>query len=91
MLSARPILVAFSGYPCIIDAAGCGKFVEAESKEALKSGILEFYSMDKTALDEMGSRGREYLLNHLDYSKLSEEFYNALKSIKKESKSLVHE
>lgn len=91
MLSARPILVAFSGYPCIIDAAGCGKFVEAENKEALKSGILEFYSRDKTELDEMGRRGREYLLNNLEYSKLSEEFYNALKSIKKESKSLVHE
>ena len=91
MLSARPILVAFSGHPCIIDAADCGKFVEAESLESLKEGILEFYYMDKKELDAMGKRGREYLLNNLEYGKLSEEFFNALKSIKEESKSLVHE
>ncbi len=91
MYSGRPMLVAYNGYRCILNEAGCGKFVEAGNVDALVNGILEFYSMDKKQLDEMGARGKQYLIDHHDYRILSSELYNSLKQLTKSQKSLVDE
>jgi len=71
MLSARPVLVALGGQTCIVGDAGCGIFVRPEDKEALKKGILEFYKKSPEELDEMGRKGREYLLSNLTYPYLA--------------------
>ena len=91
MLSGRPILVAFSGFPCIVDEAGCGKFVPAENKSALKQGILDFFAMERSELDEMGEKGRKYLLEQLDYRILSEQLEETLSRLTNKTKTFVNE
>lgn len=91
MFAARPILVAFSGHRCILDEAGCGKFVEAENTDALLKGILDFFAMEKSQLDQMGEKGQRYLLENLDYRILSIDLYNSLAELTVHNKSLVDE
>lgn len=91
MLSGRPILVAFSGFPCIVDEAGCGKFVPAENKSALKQGILDFFAMERSELDEMGEKGKKYLLEQLDYRILSEQLEETLSRLTNKTKTFVNE
>lgn len=91
MLSGRPLLVAFSGYPCIVDEAGCGKFVEAENKSALRQGILDFFAMEREQLDQMGANGKKYLLENLDYRMLSTQLEDSLSRLTNKKKSLVNE
>jgi glycosyltransferase involved in cell wall biosynthesis len=79
MLAAKPILVAFNGYRCIIEEAGCGKFVAAENKDAIRNGILEFAAMSPEQRKEMGENGRKYLLENLTYKQLAKELYNFIR------------
>ena len=79
MLAAKPILVAFNGYRCIIEEAGCGKFVAAENKDAICNGILEFAAMSPEQRKEMGENGRKYLLENLTYKQLAKELYNFIR------------
>ncbi len=78
MYSARPVIVAYSGYPCIINEAGCGEFVEAENPKALAKAIENYSKKDKTELDEIGRKGKEYLLNKLNYDVLAKKYLNAI-------------
>ncbi len=91
MLSARPLLVAFSGHPCIIDEAGCGVFVKAEDKQSIAKGIIDFYNMPSAQRDAMGAAGKKYLLENLDYKILSNDLYQSLTELTGKKKSLVDE
>jgi len=79
MLAAKPILVAYNGYRCILDEAQCGIFVAAESKEAIRNGILQFVQMTPEQRNTMGENGRNYLLQNLTYKKLAKELYTFIK------------
>jgi glycosyltransferase involved in cell wall biosynthesis len=81
MLAARPMLVAFSGFRCIVNEADCGVFVKAESKSDLVEGILKLSAMSRDELTAMGLRGRKYLLENLSYQRLADELYNSLQSV----------
>jgi glycosyltransferase involved in cell wall biosynthesis len=83
MYAAKPILVAFSGYRCIIDEAKCGKFIPAENKEALLKAIVEFSETDVDKLRTMGDNGKNYLLKNLTYEHLAADFNQKLLSLKK--------
>ena len=76
MLAAKPILVAYNGYRCILEEAGCGRFVAAENKAAIRQGILDFASMPAEERKRMGENGRKYLLENLTYKKLAKELYS---------------
>jgi glycosyltransferase involved in cell wall biosynthesis len=83
MYAAKPILVAFSGYKCIINEAKCGKFIPAENKDALINAIIQFSETDAKQLKEMGDNGKNYLLKNLTYEYLVGDFNNKLYSLKK--------
>jgi len=71
MYAGRPILVAFNGYRCIIEEAECGKFIEAENKDALAEAIIEFSRMNPDDLKRMGENGKNYLLRNLTYQTIA--------------------
>ncbi len=81
LYAAKPILVSYSGYKCIIDNANCGIFVPAENKEAFTNAVIKFSKMDPPTLSKMGRNGREYLLNNLTYKLLSQNFFEKLQAI----------
>jgi len=85
MYAAKPILVAFNGYKCIIDEAKCGKFIPAENKEDLVNAIIQFSKMDSERLQQMGINGKNYLLKNLNYECLATDFNEKLLTLKKYS------
>ena len=78
MYSARPIIVMFSGYPSMINEAECGCFIPSEDSEALVLKLEEYFNMSGEVLDELGERGKQFLLEKRNYSVLAKEYLNVL-------------
>jgi len=74
MLSGRPIIASYSGFPSMINEAECGFFTPAEDHIALANKVVEISLMDLSDLDLMGARGRPWLIKNRDF-KLLASFY----------------
>ncbi|MCZ4323461.1 glycosyltransferase family 4 protein [Pseudomonas anguilliseptica] len=74
MLAAKPVVASYNGYPSMINEAGCGKFVPANDVSLLVAAILEMSSHNHAVREQMGLRGREWLLKNRNYSKLASEY-----------------
>lgn len=73
MLAAKPVLASYTGHPSMIDEAGAGSFVPAGDAAALKTEILRYAHLPPTEREEMGARGRAWLLRERTYAKLAAE------------------
>lgn len=71
MLAAKPIIASYSGFPSMINEARCGTFVPARDVSALSRTILEYWQMPEDERDEMGRRGREWVLENRTYEKIA--------------------
>jgi glycosyltransferase involved in cell wall biosynthesis len=78
MYASKPMLIAFSGYRCIIEEAGCGIFIPAENKEAILKAIIKLSETDPEELKKMGINGKNYLLKNLSYKYLVDDFNKKL-------------
>ncbi|MEC9303074.1 MAG: glycosyltransferase family 4 protein [Bacteroidota bacterium] len=74
MIAARPIIVPFNGYRNIINDANCGEFIETNNPQLLADTILKYSKYSKSKLDEIGLRGKKYLLSNFTYDLLSEKY-----------------
>jgi glycosyltransferase involved in cell wall biosynthesis len=74
MLSGKPIVASYSGYPSMIDEAGCGSFVPAGNVEALKKEILRYADMPSETHVAMGNAGRDWLLRNRKYDVLAKDY-----------------
>lgn len=78
MLAAKPIVASYNGYPSMINESGCGVFVPAKDVDAVVAAILDLKSKGEEERSQMGSRGREWLLQNRDYSKLANDYLSIL-------------
>ena len=78
MYAARPIIVPYNGYQSIINKAKCGEFIETNNPKIFSETILKYSTMSKKELDEIGKRGKNYLLNNLNYNVLSDKYLEAI-------------
>ncbi len=63
MYAEKSIIYAIdSGTTNIIELTNCGKTIEPENKHAIANGILELYNTNKKDLEQMGKRGKDYVL-----------------------------
>jgi glycosyltransferase involved in cell wall biosynthesis len=74
MLAAKPIIASYSGYPSMVNEAQCGTFVPAGDVLALARVILDYQQLSKDQLDEIGRRGRGWLLKNRPYEKVAMEY-----------------
>ena len=74
MYSARPVIVMFSGFPSIINEAGCGEFIPSEDVNVLVDTINKYLKMEKNELNKIGQRGKKYLINNLTFNELAREY-----------------
>lgn len=74
MLSGKPVVASYSGYPSMINDAGCGFFVPAGDVNALANKLEVLAALPKVEREAMGQKGREWLLRNRSYSKLAEDF-----------------
>lgn len=74
MLAAKPVIGSYSGYPSMLNEAGCGSFVPAGDAAALKAELLKMSRMPESDRANMGQKGREWILANRHYSVLSRQY-----------------
>ena len=78
MLSGRPIVASYSGYPSMINEAQSGSYVPAEDVVALRGEIVRYASMKAEERMKIGSRGREWVLSNRRYKDLAQSYINII-------------
>lgn len=82
MSCKKPILLAIDGVSReLVNAAGCGVYVEPENTNAIVQGVLELLGKDNNELKEMGTSGYNYAKNHFDREKLAKEYTSKIQEI----------
>ncbi|EKO3781222.1 glycosyltransferase family 4 protein [Vibrio metschnikovii] len=81
MLSAKPILASYTGFPSMINEADCGIFVPAEDVAALKEEIHRLSKLPKDTLYEMGERGRNWIISNRRYDCLAEQYLSIISEL----------
>ncbi len=74
MLAAKPVVASYNGYPSMINESGCGVFVPANDVDALVTAILDMKVRSQVEREQLGARGREWLLQNRNYSKLASDY-----------------
>lgn len=98
MHSAKPVLVSLDGHYCIIDEAGCGRFITADNPSLMAEEILKFSKMDKHELKTMGENGKKFLIENLSYEVLTAKYLDIIDGLyskdsytgKNKLKAVVH-
>lgn len=78
MLAAKPIVASYSGYPSMINEAGCGSFVNNDCNQ-LKNVFLTYVNMSEEERSSIGLRGREWIYENRSYQTLAAGYFNKLK------------
>ncbi|MFD1678902.1 glycosyltransferase family 4 protein [Pseudomonas rhodesiae] len=78
MLAGKPVVASYSGYPSMINEADCGVYVPASDVESLVTCILEMKSRTPIEREEMGMRGRQWLLDKRSYPKLAKDYMDVI-------------
>ena len=78
MLSGKPIIASFTGFPSMINESGCGSFVPAGDIPALVSEIERYSKLSASERLIIGKKGQSWLLENRSYEKLGKDFLNAI-------------
>lgn len=77
MYSQRPVIQAVKAGNDIVRDAGCG-ITCAASVEGIMEAVLKLRALKEADREEMGRRGRRYVLKYHEYSKLAKEFIKVI-------------
>lgn len=78
MLSGKPVLASYSGYPSMINEAPCGHFIEAGNLEQLATEVKRISELPEQARVALGQQGRKWLLENRNYQKLASDYLSIL-------------
>lgn len=78
MIAARPIIASYSGFQSMVNESEAGFFVPSEDSQAVVEKILSLKDMSKETMNEMGMRGREWILQNRNYKKLAFHYSNII-------------
>lgn len=75
MMAAKPIVASYNGYPSMVNEAQCGRFIPVNDVNALRQAIEEYAKMDPVQLNEIGQRGKDWLISNRPYDKIAKEYF----------------
>ena len=78
MLAGKPIVASYTGYPSMINEAGCGSYVPAGDVDRLQAEIQRYAGLPAAELTTIGERGRAWLLQHRRYEVLASDYLKIL-------------
>ncbi len=78
MLAGKPVVASYTGYPSMIDEAGCGCYVPAGDVEALRLEILRYAAMPADQRRAVGQKGRDWILRYRRYPVLATRYLDIL-------------
>ncbi len=79
MYSGKPILHSSNTAMDPIIASGSGISVKAQSSTEIAEAILKFYSMSPESRNEMGEKGKSYVVSHHNYELLASNLIHLIK------------
>lgn len=71
MLCSKPIISSVDEPGCLIERVNCGIRVEAENPQKVADAILKLAAMSPEEREVMGKRGRDYVVENLEYGYLA--------------------
>ena len=74
MLSGKPILHSVNASNDWVADAGCGISAKAEDSIAIAKGIKCLFSLNNETLENMGAKGKEFVMEHFSYTRLAKKF-----------------
>jgi glycosyltransferase involved in cell wall biosynthesis len=74
MISGKPIVASYVGYPSMINEASCGSYVAVGDVKALESEIRRYDDMSERERFEIGQRGPAWLKEKRQYTKLAKDY-----------------
>jgi glycosyltransferase involved in cell wall biosynthesis len=74
MLSSKPIIASFSGFPSMINEAKCGTFLSAMDVIALRNEIERFFKMSPNDRSRIGKLGRKWLIKNRQFEVLARDY-----------------
>jgi glycosyltransferase involved in cell wall biosynthesis len=78
MMSAKPIVHGIGATNDPVAESGCGISVPPEQPQSLATAIETIMSMSILSREEMGRKGREYVIEHHDYRILAQRFVQVM-------------
>jgi len=78
MMSGKPIIHAVEAGNDLVKEVGCGISVPPEDPVAIAEAVKKLLSMAPGEREEMGMRGREYVIKNHDYKVLAQKFLEAI-------------
>jgi glycosyltransferase involved in cell wall biosynthesis len=81
MYSGKPVILAADSPNNIIQITQCGKVVFPITTQNLKNALQEMSNLDRAKLEEMGKRGRDFVVNNCNYSIISSNFLKILEQL----------
>ena len=74
MYASKPIVHLFTGRGDLISKAKCGITITEHKSNLVANAILKLYHTPKEQREEIGKRGKKFVLEHHTYSKIVDKF-----------------
>jgi glycosyltransferase involved in cell wall biosynthesis len=81
MSAGKVIIGSYSGFPSMINEAECGEFIPENSVCNLVETITKYCEMAPRVREEIGLRGRQWLIEERSFRKLALVYERALESL----------
>lgn len=78
MMAGKPVIFAIDAPNDMVAEAGCGVSIPPEDSSAIARAAEQLASLPESKREEMGRRGRDYILKNNEYDVLSRKFLEAL-------------
>ncbi|HNU17796.1 MAG TPA: glycosyltransferase family 4 protein [Saprospiraceae bacterium] len=78
MLAGKPLIYAIDAPDNVVEESGAGLSCDAEHPEQLCQAMLMLKNLSRERRDEMGARGRSWVIANRDYRMLAQRFLDAV-------------
>lgn len=78
MLAGKPVVASYTGFPSMINEAGCGTYVPAGDESGLRQEIHRYARMAPAERAATGALGRQWILEHRSYQALAANYLKIL-------------
>lgn len=82
MLASKPIIASYTGYPSMINEAGCGYFENTSNANDLKEKILSIVNLSEEERKKLGANGKKWIYKNRQYSQLAKEYIDKINELR---------
>lgn len=78
MLSAKPVIASYTGFPSMINEADSGVFISDHDPRSIASAILDYVELTPLQRAAIGDKGRKWIYENRLYSKLAKDYLDEI-------------